>query len=233
MEAVCAPFSFEAAHGMLRCHGEFIAVPHAEGCTQWLLLVCRRAAYAVRLVLPFGLTLQRCCVILLCVRKVYYPELGVGSLVPIPSRHLARVRLKRLQCVQWLRFPHPSAGFCLSARLRASRPGRFFRFTLRFFGFGGFPSFGAVGGGYYGRPVMSPVASVGMPGPGSIYGSMPSVPSVFSQTPSRVIIPRARSPFCSLTPRVVLQRYKFGVDHASMTSVRLRKEGVPSAPLGV
>jgi hypothetical protein len=44
---------------------------------------------------------------------------------------------------------------------------------------------------------------------------------------------RARSPFCSLTPRVVLQRYKFGVDHASMTSVRLRKEGVPSAPLGV
>lgn len=65
-----------------------------------------------------------------------------------------------------------------------------------FFGFGGFPSFGTVGGGYYGRPVMSPVASVGMPGPGSIYGSMPSVPSVFSQTPSRVIIPRARSPFC-------------------------------------
>ena len=80
MEAVCAPFSFEAAHGMLRCHGELIAVPHAEGCTQWLLLVCRRAACAVRLVLPFGLTLQRCCVILLCVRKVYYPELGrVGA----------------------------------------------------------------------------------------------------------------------------------------------------------
>ena len=80
MEAVCAPFSFEAAHGMLRCHGELIAVPHAEGCTQWLLLVCRRAAYAVRPVLPFGLTLQRCCVILLCVRKVRYPELGAGLL---------------------------------------------------------------------------------------------------------------------------------------------------------
>ena len=75
MEAVCAPFSFEAAHGMLRCHGESIAVPHAEGCTQWLMLVGRRAAYAVRPVLPFGLTLQRCCVVLLCVRKVRYPEL--------------------------------------------------------------------------------------------------------------------------------------------------------------
>ena len=28
MEAVCAPFSFEAALGVLRCHGELIAVPH-------------------------------------------------------------------------------------------------------------------------------------------------------------------------------------------------------------
>ena len=39
-----APFSFEAAHGVLQCHGELVAVPRAEGCTQWLLLVCRRAA---------------------------------------------------------------------------------------------------------------------------------------------------------------------------------------------
>ena len=79
---------------MLRCHGELIAVPHAEGCTQWLLVVCRRAAYAVRLVLPFGLTLQQCCVVLLCVRKVRYPELGAGPLAVLDAIGLL------LQCSQ-------------------------------------------------------------------------------------------------------------------------------------
>ena len=35
VEAACAPLSFETALGVLRCHGELIAAPHAEVCTQW------------------------------------------------------------------------------------------------------------------------------------------------------------------------------------------------------
>ena len=84
-----SPFSFEAAHGVLQCHGELVAVPRAEGCTQWLLLVCRRAAYA-----------------------------GLGSLIRIPSCHQARARLERLRSVQRLCFRHPSSvSLCLSIRL--------------------------------------------------------------------------------------------------------------------
>ena len=85
MEAVCAPFSFEAAHCMLRCHGELIAVPHAEGCTQWLLLVCRRAAYAVRLVLPFGLTLQRCCVVCSALGRFVIPSWNIVPVLVRPA----------------------------------------------------------------------------------------------------------------------------------------------------
>jgi len=61
-----------------------------------------------------------------------------------------------------------------------------------FSAFGGFPSFGGgpmSGSPYFGGPMMSAMPSMGMPRPGpSIYGSMPSVPSVFShsQAPSRV-----------------------------------------------
>ena len=105
------------ARYMLRCHGELIAVPHAEGCTQWLLVVCRRAAYAVRLVLPFGLTLQQCCVVLLCVRKVRYPELGVGSLVRTTFCHQARARLERLRSVRRPCFRHPSSARPLAGPL--------------------------------------------------------------------------------------------------------------------
>jgi hypothetical protein len=53
-----------------------------------------------------------------------------------------------------------------------------------YFGFGGFPSFG---GGYFGGPpgLPPPMAPMGMSG--SIYGSMPSVPSVYSQRAGRVM----------------------------------------------
>ena len=101
MEAVCSPFSFEAAHGMLRCHGESIAVPHAEGCTQWLLLVCRRAAYAVRPVLPFGLTLQRCCVVCSALGRFVIPSWNIVPVLVQPS--LALPFEPRLN--GWVRLP--------------------------------------------------------------------------------------------------------------------------------
>lgn len=53
-----------------------------------------------------------------------------------------------------------------------------------YFGFGGFPSFGGGFPSFGGPPGMPPMAAMGMSG--SIYGSMPSVPSVYSQRAPRV-----------------------------------------------
>ena len=58
MEAVCAPFSFEAALGVLRCHGELIAVPHLR--LHAVVAPCSCCVIAVGFAVPVGsLALRR------------------------------------------------------------------------------------------------------------------------------------------------------------------------------
>ena len=52
MEAVCAPFSFEAALGVLRCHGELIAVPHLR--LHAVVAPCSCCVIAVGFAAPVG-----------------------------------------------------------------------------------------------------------------------------------------------------------------------------------
>ena len=47
MEAVCAPFSFEAALNVLQCHGELIAVPRTKAARsgKWYFVDTQHTLY--------------------------------------------------------------------------------------------------------------------------------------------------------------------------------------------